>query len=227
MKDNFNQERYGCIYQIINIQNNKCYIGQTIKCIDWYVELHFKRAERGDYKGKKYFYDAIRKYGRNNFKYYILGYCDSKKELNDAEIICIEFFQSNNSIYGYNMTKGGDGVSGYKIGIETREKLSKIRKGRIVSKETRIKIGKIRKGKTNSEEHRKNISKSIENSSKFEKHLEELHNEMKGSKWLNNGIQDKLVKAEEIQIYLKNDWVFGRLRGTRVLGIKFGKYKKR
>jgi len=96
---------FGCIYKVTNIQNNKCYVGKT-KNFKQRQKSHEKNSIKGSHN---YFRNALATYGLHNFRWEILGYCESKEELNMAEIICIEFFQSNNSIYGYNKTKGGDG----------------------------------------------------------------------------------------------------------------------
>ncbi len=108
---------YGYIYLIQNIQNNKIYIGKTIsKDPIEYIEKHFVCAANNADKNKKYFYNSIRKYGKQNFKWRILGECYSKKELNKSEIESIYLYRSfgsdgknQDSIYGYNCTIGGDG----------------------------------------------------------------------------------------------------------------------
>lgn len=98
----------GVIYCVTNLMNNKKYIGQTsAKDYDKYINCHFKNAKKNN--DTRFFYKAIRKYGIKNFKYIILGHCKTKKELNESEKNCIAHFQSNNNIYGYNMTCGGDG----------------------------------------------------------------------------------------------------------------------
>ena len=116
----------GIIYQAINIQNSKSYIGKTIQDFEEYKQSHIDSAtENRDTKYNKkakYFYNAIRKYRPENFKWIILGevFADSKKELkkllNEAEIESIWLFRTygsdgvkRDSIYGYNMTPGGDG----------------------------------------------------------------------------------------------------------------------
>lgn len=124
----------GVIYQIINIQNRKSYIGKTSrKKYMKYIKKHFENAykkeideETGEEKyNNKLFYKAIRKYGKQNFKIIILGeiYSDNlddfNKQLNEAEIDCIYHFRTFGSdgenfdkIYGYNLTKGGEGTAG-------------------------------------------------------------------------------------------------------------------
>jgi hypothetical protein len=146
------QNYYGCIYQILNIETKKSYIGKTtnedpIK----YIEGHFKSAyrkkknkETGEEKeDNKYFYRSIRKYGKTKFKCKILGYIfineNSESQLNEAEIACIYHFRAYgsdgenlDSIYGYNLTKGGDGVLGLKFSEKSIQKMSNSHLGQIV-----------------------------------------------------------------------------------------------
>jgi hypothetical protein len=91
---------------------------------------HLRSYKRNDDKNKKYFYNALRKHGPHNFKWIVLGeiFTNSKEELknllNDAEIESITLFQTYNNLYGYNMTIGGDGCSGYH---HTEESCNKIK----------------------------------------------------------------------------------------------------
>lgn len=115
----------GVIYCVENIQNHKKYIGKTsVKNYFKYIENHFKNAFKSENQWKD-FYKAIVKFGKENFKIIILGeiYEDSKEKLfaslNQAEIDCIYHFRTfgydnihKDDIYGYNMTKGGDGGRG-------------------------------------------------------------------------------------------------------------------
>ena len=111
------KEVYGVIYKATNIQNHKVYIGLTTKYFESYKNDHLRDARNNKDVERKYFYNAIRKYGEHNFKWEILGECYSQEELNEAEIECIVFFRSYgmnikkfDHIYGYNMTTGGKGV---------------------------------------------------------------------------------------------------------------------
>lgn len=149
------------IYEAYNLQTKKRYIGLSILSLEQRKKRHYINALKHNHN--TYFYNAIRKYGVNNFKWQILGECSSKEELNKAEKECIAFFESNNPIYGYNMTSGGDGFSGIctdehkrkissslkgiKRSKETKEKMSKSKIGIKHSQETKIKISKIQKGK--------------------------------------------------------------------------------
>ena len=51
------------------------------------------------------------------------------KELSEAEIECIKLFDTANPKLGYNITKGGDGIVGYKFSKEVKQRMSKSRAG--------------------------------------------------------------------------------------------------
>jgi len=146
-----------CIYKITNIQNRKVYIGYA----EDYRRRHTAHMSYCFNQNSDHYhltiYKAIRKYGLHNFKWEILGYCKNKKEMKQAETICIAFFQSNNKIYGYNNTPGGDGGAtrtGWKSSEETKRKISESSKGKIISQEQKIKIANTLRGRKESEETR-------------------------------------------------------------------------
>lgn len=95
----------GTIYQAINLINNKSYIGKTTSNFEKYKQNHVKAALNGV---NKYFYKAIRKHGKENFKWKILfqDYCHPNK-LNSLEIFFIAYYNTF-SKNGYNLTLGGD-----------------------------------------------------------------------------------------------------------------------
>lgn len=139
------------IYRVINNINNKCYIGQTIKTLKNRKSIHLYRFNSGS---KLCFYNALRKYGWNNFQWEILCECNSKDELDEMEFHYIKQYDSYNK-GGYNMTWGGDkGTYGYKHTDEAKQKISKIHKGKkgtMLGKkhtaETKRKISEKKKGK--------------------------------------------------------------------------------
>lgn len=91
------------IYYIKNKLNGKMYIGQTIKSLEVRLNGHMQCVRSG-YNRK--LYNAIRKYGWENFEYGILCECSSLEELNRMEteyIIKYDTFKN-----GYNMGLGGD-----------------------------------------------------------------------------------------------------------------------
>lgn len=99
----FNQNYYGYIYLIYDQKNKKIYIGQKKGKIEKSINYYGS--------GKK-IKDIIKSRGAYFLKKSVLGVCCSKEELNKAEIECIEFFNSTNTIYGYNIVLGGGTVAG-------------------------------------------------------------------------------------------------------------------
>lgn len=89
------------IYMHKNKINNKVYIGQTMQN----VEDRWKNGK--GYKSCTLFYNAINKYGWNNFEHLILEQGNwSYQEANKKEEYYINLYQSDNPEYGYNILKG-------------------------------------------------------------------------------------------------------------------------
>ena len=117
----------GYIYKIVNKVNNKIYVGKTSKTIEHRYARHIKNARKHI---NRYLYDAMNHYGYNNFYIEQLEEVDNKK-LNIREKYWIKFFNSDNSMFGYNMTQGGDGgdTLNNKSPIEKEKYSKKFRKG--------------------------------------------------------------------------------------------------
>jgi hypothetical protein len=93
------------IYKATNIVNGRCYIGQTIKSLDFRKDKHLYSLR----SYKTYFANALRKYGWDNFTWDTLCKCDNKEELDEMEFHYIKQYNSYMRDDGYNMTLGGDG----------------------------------------------------------------------------------------------------------------------
>ena len=123
------------IYKITNKLNGKVYIGQS-RDIDARWRQHINA------KDNFAIHNAIKKYGKENFKFEVLLECPAEM-LNVWERDMIALYDCM-SPYGYNLTEGGEGC---KCSEETRLKLSNIRKGKHFSEETKHKISESMKGK--------------------------------------------------------------------------------
>lgn len=89
------------IYKYTNLINGKVYIGQTKHTLE-------ERAINGtNYKGSTHFYNAIQKYGWDNFKPEILEDDLSLGEANQLEEYYISKYNSTNPDIGYNISPGG------------------------------------------------------------------------------------------------------------------------
>ena len=131
--------------------SNKIYIGQTCNTLKI-------RAANGDgYKECPKFYQAILKYGWNNFIGEILKDNLTAEQANYWETYYIQKYNSINDKYGYNISLGGSNSS---VSQETREKMRQSHIGKKHSNETKQKISCALSHRTLSEEHKKNLSKS-------------------------------------------------------------------
>jgi group I intron endonuclease len=83
------------IYKTTNIVNGKFYVGKDVKN---------KKSYLGSGKLLK---QAIRKYGKENFKKEIIEYCTDMVQLEEREVYWIEKLDAVNK--GYNLTEGGTG----------------------------------------------------------------------------------------------------------------------
>ena len=119
----------GYIYKITNIINGKLYIGQTKKTIEERFQAHLKNAKNHI---NRYLYDAMNKYGYNNFIPSLIEECEDNL-LDEREIYWIAFYNTTDKKFGYNMTIGGGGGDVWTNNPhkeETSRKISEHNKGK-------------------------------------------------------------------------------------------------
>lgn len=96
------------IYKATNTLNHKVYIGLTSFTLERRMNAHYWQARSSN---KNYhFYNAIRKYGWEAFKWEVIDKADSYEDLLALEIKYIAEYESFNN--GYNSTLGGEGIKG-------------------------------------------------------------------------------------------------------------------
>lgn len=117
-----------------NIINDKIYVGQTIGSLNDRISKHFYEAFQ--MKKTYYFYNALRKYGKESFVWGIICECFSEDELNKKEIEVIQKFKSTIRQYGYNIKNGG---CGGKHSDETKEKIRIANTGFVHTEESKKK----------------------------------------------------------------------------------------
>lgn len=107
------EPRIGYIYKATNIENGHSYIGQTVGFKNRKGQHIYSALNN---KSDTVFSRAIRKYGKESFRWTILfeGRCH-KNKLNSLEIFFIAYYDTQTP-NGYNVTRGGDGI----IGIPTK-----------------------------------------------------------------------------------------------------------
>lgn len=125
--------------------NGKVYIGITSQKIQ-------RRWRNGEgYRKNTLMHRAIQKYGWHNISHEIIFKDLTKEQAEQKEIELIKQYNSNNNKFGYNICAGG----GVNIPTtETREKIGQASKGRTHSLETKIKLSKTLKGRIVKKESR-------------------------------------------------------------------------
>lgn len=156
---------YGVIYKIINLINEKIYIGQTVKSLEerWYE--HIRWGKNNDLN--HHLYSSMRKYGAENFKIEELLKCYSQKDLDFFEDYYIVVYDTMNPEKGYNKMRGGWGFHGYssEVIIRRAESLKKYlsnpeNKNKII--ERNKKISKTMKEYSNRTEVKKEFKERME-----------------------------------------------------------------
>lgn len=138
--------------------NGKRYIGLTSG------KPEYRRDNGNGYSSQVLMRRAIEKYGWENVKPIILDDGLSKEEAIEKEKFYISQYHTQEDEFGYNLTEGGEGHSGYSPTEETRKKLSDAGKRRgnsWVTEELREKRRLAATGRRHSEETKKKISEAM------------------------------------------------------------------
>ena len=95
------------VYMHTNKINNKKYIGITGQQKYW-----MRWGSEGNGYKSQVFGKAIEKYGWNNFSHEILKEVSTKEQAYELERFYIQKYHSNDNKFGYNVTAGGETISG-------------------------------------------------------------------------------------------------------------------
>lgn len=147
------------IYITTNLINGKKYIGRDSKNDPKYFGSGHALLQ------------AMKKYGKENFKKEIIEECKNFDELETREEYWLNHYGAGKSDEFYNMHNHSSGGSlGVNISNETRKKLRDFNLGKKLSVETKRKMSEARQGeknhffgKTHSEESRKKIKEARRN----------------------------------------------------------------
>lgn len=186
------------IYKIKNLITDKIYIGSAINLKKRWRE-HRHHLVNDKHKSK-HLQASFNKYGEQYFVFEVIEYCE-KDKLIEREQFYLDWFECYKPEKGYNTNKIANSMLGFKhsektkekfkqrkaskeflegkrkyqekgVSKETRDKLSKIHKGRKASNKTREIASKTHKGKITSEETKKKIKETLRK--RFDKHLERV-----------------------------------------------------
>lgn len=192
-----NTGRMNSIYILENKINGKCYIGQTSHSFKQRFARHRSEANRNTITP---FYNAIRKYGWDNFKQYIFnGIPDELLDYFETELI-----RKLNTISpdGYNLDSGGCKLK--KHHEDTKKKIGESAKGRVPSEETRLKISIANKGKKRTDETKNKMRDRFIGKQLFlgKKHTNETKKKMSDTrkKLWENGIYSSHEYREKMRL---------------------------
>jgi hypothetical protein len=209
MSNILQNKKYHFIYKTTCLVNEKFYYGMhsTSNLKDGYLGSG-KRLRR-----------AVTKYGPENFKIEILEFLPDRETLasREKEIITEEMLQD---LMCMNLQPGGGGgwteeqrkkgtarmLSVIWQDLEFRKRKSE--KTSNLHKEGKLKTWKDTydwTGKKQSKEHTQKIKESNKGNQKGEK------NSQFGTIWINNGIENKKIKKEELKYYLSLNWIRGHI----------------
>lgn len=178
--------------------DGKVYIGFTGQTLE-------KRAAYGNgYKKTTAFYNAIRKFGWENFKGEILEDNLTKKEASERERHYIALYKSNNAKFGYNRTDGGIGSKGLK-----RTELDNVLQSQRIKEthntpEMRMKLSVATKKFWNTEEgkiKKSNATRKTWTNPEHRKKMTEIRKKM----WKSEEYQEKRRKSLE-KYHQSEEW---------------------
>lgn len=197
------------IYKITNKINGNFYIGK-----------HKTKDLNDKYMGSgKLIKAVIKKHGIENFEKEILETFNTEEEMNEAEKHYVVLGEGS-----YNLCPGGQGGWGYVNSKERSKKrsefLSKVRKEQLLIEKNIIKFKEITVlanlkikelypngtfyGKNHSEETKKKMSVSA--SSRIG-----VKNSQFGTCWITNGIENKKIKKDLLESFVKLGYYKGRI----------------
>jgi group I intron endonuclease len=144
------------IYGIHNKQTDKWYIGQSFN-ITKRFGAHKRALKRGDHHNE-HLQRSFKINGTDSFEYIILEETDIS-QLDAREVEWIAKLKSSSDASGYNLEEGGN--FNKITSLDTRNKISRLHKGRKLSDEHRRKLSLAAKNKPKSKEHRQSLSLAL------------------------------------------------------------------
>ena len=161
-----------CVYAHIT-PSNKIYIGMTGR-------NPIERWANGTaYKFNRHFENAIKKYGWDNIKHFIVKDGLTYDEACSLEIQLIQRFNSTDPKHGYNIAKGGGpAMLGRKHSEETKRKISEAASKRVYDDDYCEKIShRMKKKYRESPEFREKVLKALDKANEADHSWSEEHRE--------------------------------------------------
>lgn len=167
------------IYKITCLPNNKLYIGSS-KNIEKRFKTHINQLNKNKHINE-HLQSSWNLYGQNNFLFEIIETCEISK-LIIREQYWLDSLKSYNREIGFNACIKADCPLGYKHNDTAKEKMSKAKLGKKLSREPVEKIRQQNTGKKRSESYKNmmSISRMGQKNPMFGKKLSEIEKIEKG-----------------------------------------------
>jgi len=149
-------EKIMCIYRIVNIKNNKQYIGSAID-YNRRKRNHLNLLNKNKHHSIK-LQNSYNKYGKESFVFEIIEIINNKNSIIESEQMWL-----SSKLPELNMTliAGLNSSMGMKRSIETKEKIRQSLIGKSTSEKTKEKLRQHNLGKRQSEKTKKKRSLSL------------------------------------------------------------------
>ena len=163
------------VYQIINQTNGNYYIGSAVNLQRRWKD-HLYRLRRGQHKNR-YLQRAFKKYGEATFIFSILESIEDSSQLISREQYYLDTLKPK-----YNLSPTARSNLGVQYTKESRKRMSKAQRGRILSKEHRRKLAEAQRGKHHSEETKQKMSKAHKGKQFSEAHKQKIREATSGER---------------------------------------------
>ena len=144
------------IYKIVNLKNGKMYVGSSKSIKDrWWEHRKFLRENRHPSPRLQ---NSWNKHKEENFVFLIIEVVKDFNKLIEREQYWLDYFQSFREEKGFNIRIKAKSNLGMVHTAETRAKIGKASKMRIVSSDTRKKMAVVANNQWMDPERRKSVS---------------------------------------------------------------------
>lgn len=193
----------GYIYKIVNLINNKCYVGQTrLKYVSNRFAKH-KTDLKNNCGHNPHLQNSWNKYGGDKFKFELLEIIDDSI-IDEREQYWIDKLKPEYNIRSVAKSNFGlkwreesiAKVKGKKMSLESKIKMSNANKGKRLSKETKQKLSIINTGRT-----------SPNKGKKFSKEIREKMSKSRQGKKLSTDHKNKIKIANTGKVFSKEQKV--------------------
>lgn len=209
--------KYSGIYKIRNLLNGKVYIGQSID-INNRFRVH-KNIIRSTKVFRHLLYKAFNKYGIENFEFNVIEHVEDTNLLDQREQHWLDYYNSYNPEYGYNLRPKAESNRGIKLSDEHKLKIGLSNSGRKHNNETIKKMAETRR-KLWQDSIYKNKQQTVKHKGRFKKgyipynkgkklseeHIKNISKGHLGQKAWNKGVTVTEEKLKEMSAISKKLW---------------------